>query len=111
VPTVGLGIPQDVSVLGVEDVPTASGCDPALTTVRQSFAQRGATAAELLLRLLQTSDKPAPVTELQEPQLTMRESTGPTRLAAGNSLTKLQTCDIDASMHSTCNDALPQERA
>jgi LacI family transcriptional regulator len=45
----GLRVPDDVAVVGFDDVPLASQTDPALTTIRQPMRQMGETAARLLL--------------------------------------------------------------
>ncbi|MGK5682824.1 substrate-binding domain-containing protein [Actinoplanes sp. URMC 104] len=45
----GRRIPEDVSVVGFDDVPEAGYTHPALTTVRQEFAQVGREALRLLL--------------------------------------------------------------
>lgn len=48
----GLQVPQDVALVGFDDIPVASVIDPALTTVRQPIERMGSVAAELLLDLL-----------------------------------------------------------
>lgn len=45
----GLRIPEDVSVIGFDDIPMASQIFPPLTTVRQPLAQMGITAVKTLL--------------------------------------------------------------
>lgn len=47
-----LVIPDDMSVVGFDDVPEAAYYDPPLTTMRQEFAEIGRTAMTLLLRRL-----------------------------------------------------------
>ncbi|GIJ72393.1 LacI family DNA-binding transcriptional regulator [Virgisporangium ochraceum] len=47
----GLRIPEDLSVVGFDDVDQAAWTAPPLTTVRQEFALMGATAARLALEL------------------------------------------------------------
>jgi LacI family transcriptional regulator len=49
----GLRIPQDVALIGVDDLPVARAIEPALTTVRQPIEELGSTAADLLLDLLE----------------------------------------------------------
>ncbi|MBT2225035.1 LacI family DNA-binding transcriptional regulator [Nonomuraea sp. NEAU-A123] len=47
----GVCIPRDLSVVGFDDISYARWCGPPMTTVRQPFAEMGATAAELVLTL------------------------------------------------------------
>jgi DNA-binding LacI/PurR family transcriptional regulator len=47
----GLRIPDDLSVVGFDDISQATWAAPPLTTVRQQFARMGATAARLALAL------------------------------------------------------------
>jgi len=47
----GMRIPEDLSVVGFDDVEQAAWCAPPLTTVRQPFAEMGATAAKLAVAL------------------------------------------------------------
>ncbi|WP_189955524.1 LacI family DNA-binding transcriptional regulator [Streptomyces roseolus] len=48
----GVRVPQDVSVVGFDDVPEAASFIPPLTTVHQDFAQVGALCVEAVLREL-----------------------------------------------------------
>lgn len=45
----GLRVPEDVAVVGYDDIPVASFVDPPLTTIRQPMRQVGARAVEILL--------------------------------------------------------------
>ena len=47
---VGISIPNDLSVVGFDDVPEAEWANPPLTTVRQPIAEMGAEAVGLLFR-------------------------------------------------------------
>jgi LacI family transcriptional regulator, xylobiose transport system transcriptional regulator len=47
----GLRVPQDLSVVGFDDIAYARWSGPQLTTVHQPFAEMGATAAEIVLAL------------------------------------------------------------
>ena len=49
----GLRVPEDLSVVGFDDVEHATIVTPALTTVRQPLAEMGRIAVSLLLRLLE----------------------------------------------------------
>ena len=72
----GLGIPEDVSVIGFDDVVSASFCIPTLTTVRQPLKKMGHIAAETLLERIE--DRGEFKAEIAvEPELVVRKSTGP----------------------------------
>lgn len=47
---VGLSVPDDVSLVGFDDLPISPWIDPPLTTVRQPLAEMGATAVDLVHR-------------------------------------------------------------
>lgn len=53
----GLSVPQDVAVVGFDDLPIATSLDVALTTIRQPIFQTGVLAAEMLIDLVTTSTK------------------------------------------------------
>ena len=67
----GIRVPQDISVVGVDDHPHAPGMIPALTTVRLDFASVGEAAARLALGV-----EAGPVVEVPT-QLVVRGSTAP----------------------------------
>lgn len=48
----GIRVPDDVSIVGFDDIPEAAYFDPPLTTMRQEFGEIGRTAMTLLLRRL-----------------------------------------------------------
>lgn len=54
----GLQLPQDLSVVGFDDLPDAQHVLPALTTVRQPVEEKGRMAAELLVSALLNGDPP-----------------------------------------------------
>jgi LacI family transcriptional regulator len=72
----GLGVPDDLSVAGFDDMPLASQVWPALTTIRQPISEMSAKAADLLLQQLrgEPEDRAAHVLESS---VTFRQSTGP----------------------------------
>jgi LacI family transcriptional regulator len=72
----GLGVPEEVSVVGFDDSPLASQVWPALTTIRQPISDMAAEAADLLLGTLR--GEPAETsTHMLPSTLTFRQSTGP----------------------------------
>jgi DNA-binding LacI/PurR family transcriptional regulator len=73
----GRRVPEDVSVMGFDDVPEAAYYWPALSTVNQDFAALGRCAVQLALRAL--DGEADPVMDLVEPEVVVRDSTGPAR--------------------------------
>ncbi len=52
----GRKIPDDVAVVGYDDIPAAAYCQPPLTTIRQPMQQVGEIATRLLIELVNDSD-------------------------------------------------------
>jgi DNA-binding LacI/PurR family transcriptional regulator len=74
----GYRIPDDVSVVGIDDIPEAAYFDPPLTTLRIDFEADGrASVHELLARIEGTPTHRIPV---GSPQLVIRRSAGPARV-------------------------------
>ncbi|WP_232326706.1 LacI family DNA-binding transcriptional regulator [Microbispora sp. ATCC PTA-5024] len=70
----GRRVPEDVSVVGFDDVPESAYVWPPLTTVRQNFGEVGRRAFRLLLDRIAGAE--GPVRRLVEPELVVRGSTG-----------------------------------
>jgi DNA-binding LacI/PurR family transcriptional regulator len=70
----GLRVPQDVSVIGFDDIPGAAFYTPSLTTVRQPLNRMGEVAAQSLLERIE-GQKEYPSEIAIEPELVVREST------------------------------------
>jgi LacI family transcriptional regulator len=73
----GLQVPRDISIVGFDDIQSASYHVPSLTTIRQPLKTMGSTAAAALLRRL-AHETLAPVITV-EPELVVRESTSAPR--------------------------------
>jgi len=72
----GRRVPEDVSVVGFDDIQSAAFQNPALTTIRQPLRRMGALAAETLLeRINAPSKKTYPKTISVEPELIVRGTT------------------------------------
>jgi DNA-binding LacI/PurR family transcriptional regulator len=72
----GLRVPEDISVIGFDDIQSASYHNPSLTTIRQPLKQMGLTAARILLQRIRGEEAiPNAVSIL--PELVIRESTCP----------------------------------
>lgn len=76
----GIRVPQDVSVVGFDDVPDARHFLPPLTTVRQDFRALGQLSVETLIAELE--GERVPQRALIAPELVVRGSTAPPRTAA-----------------------------
>jgi DNA-binding LacI/PurR family transcriptional regulator len=70
----GLRVPEDVSVMGFDDISGAAFHVPTLTTVRQPLNRMGEVAAECLLERLEAR-REFPAEIAIEPELVVREST------------------------------------
>jgi LacI family transcriptional regulator len=76
----GLSIPEDVSIIGFDDVPSARTAVPPLTTVRQNVMPMAGAAVDLALRLLVTKSETPSACEIVCPiELIIRHSTAPPR--------------------------------
>ena len=72
----GRRIPEDVSVVGFDDIQSAAFQNPGLTTVKQPLRQMGALAAETILRRINAPAKqPYPNEIVVEPDFIVRGST------------------------------------
>ncbi|MEP6813486.1 MAG: LacI family DNA-binding transcriptional regulator [Actinomycetota bacterium] len=72
----GVRVPDELSVVGFDDLEEAELVTPALTTIRQPLAEMGRIAVSLLLRLLDNQPLEALHVELAT-RLIVRESTAP----------------------------------
>jgi LacI family transcriptional regulator len=80
----GLRVPDDVSVVGFDDLQAAAYHNPSLTTIRQPLQQMGMVAARILLqRIRGQATFPDSVSIL--PELVIRESTSPPSPKRGRS--------------------------
>ena len=74
----GLRVPEDISVVGFDDIALAAFSIPALTTVRQPLMKMGRIAAQTLLDRIE--DRAPYIPEIAvEPDLIIRNSTAPPR--------------------------------
>lgn len=70
----GKSIPEDVAIVGFDDIPLAEYTEPELTTVRQPSFQKGVMAARLLIQYLEKKKKPK--SKILDVELIVRKSTG-----------------------------------
>lgn len=74
----GLRIPADVSVLGFDDIPQATGVSPMLTTVRQPLEEMGRQAVHMLMAYIGDPERSYEYRELST-ELVVRNSCAPIR--------------------------------
>lgn len=72
----GLVIPDDISLMGFDDIPTAAVVRPALTTVRQPLVEMGRIATRMLLEIIGSPGHDLRRVEL-DTELIIRESCRP----------------------------------
>lgn len=70
----GLRVPQDVSVVGFDDIPGAAFANPGLTTVRQPLLRMGEIAAQTLVSQIEEHGEYVPEIAI-EPEFVIRDST------------------------------------
>src|SRR5436305_7717829 len=70
----GLRVPEDVSVVGFDDIASAAFQNPSLTTIRQPLREMGVRAARILVERLRGKEDPGQISV--KPELIVRESTG-----------------------------------
>lgn len=69
----GLHVPQDISIVGFDDIPLVASWHPPLTTVQQPLYQMGRMAAQMIVALVSGQKLVSPQIELPT-QLIVRES-------------------------------------
>ncbi len=76
----GLRVPEDVSVVGFDDIQNAAYHNPRLTTVRQPLREMGQIAARVLLERINNPELSDGTFVVVDPELIVRDSTGPARV-------------------------------
>ena len=71
----GIRVPEDIEIIGFDDIPLAALSRPALSTVHQPIILKGQCAAELLVELLEGNPPPAKIR--LETHLVLRDTTRP----------------------------------
>ena len=71
----GLRVPEDISVVGFDDIPGAAYANPGLTTVRQPLVKMGQIAAQTVVDLIEGRGEYVPEIAI-EPEFLIRQSTG-----------------------------------
>ncbi len=71
----GLRVPEDVAIIGFDDLPQSARCEPPLTTVRQPTYRLGTTTVDTLLDLIEYPDS-SPRRIVLPTELVVRASCG-----------------------------------
>lgn len=74
-------VPEQLSVIGFDDVPSAALVTPPLTTINQPLARIGEVATRLLVCCIEKPETRLPMAHLEEPTLIVRQSTAAPPLA------------------------------
>jgi DNA-binding LacI/PurR family transcriptional regulator len=74
----GFRVPQDVALVGFDDIPEAPFFEPPLTTIRQDFGALGKRGIDYLVERIQNPDLPVEQ-QIIYPELILRASTAPLR--------------------------------
>jgi LacI family transcriptional regulator len=72
----GLSVPEDIAIVGFDDVPIAEYVSPPLTTVKVFIAKLGSVAAERLVACIRASNGQERTQEIQPTELIVRGSCG-----------------------------------
>ena len=72
----GLRVPEDISIVGFDDIPGAAYANPGLTTVGQPLLKMGQIAAQTVVDQIEGRGEYVPEITV-EPEFVIRESTGP----------------------------------
>ena len=78
-----LRVPEDMSVVGFDDIPESEYTIPPLTTVRLEFAEQGRASVERLVAMIESKPAPSP-TGSSTVRLVARASTGTPRPASSH---------------------------
>src|SRR5690606_40743507 len=80
----GVAVPEDISVVGYDDIEMSSMTTVPLTTVRMPMEAAGRAAVDLLLDGLEARDSPEPARRWLPTQLIVRSTTAPPRPEPGS---------------------------
>ena len=79
-----LHVPQDISVIGIDDISMAAHANPPLTTIAQPKYRMGRVAMRILRQMINGQPPPEDGYTLMESPLIVRESTGPAPVNGSN---------------------------
>jgi LacI family transcriptional regulator len=71
----GLKVPDDIAIVGFDDLPPARSSSPPLSTIRQPIMRLGVKAVEMLLDIIESGNQ-SPQRMIFDTELVIRESCG-----------------------------------
>jgi DNA-binding LacI/PurR family transcriptional regulator len=74
-----LRIPEDVAVVGYDDIPNSAKSRPSLTTIRQPILQMGSKAVDMLIDIISNGTKTTQKVIL-DTELVVRDSCGASKM-------------------------------
>jgi LacI family transcriptional regulator len=77
-------VPEDISVIGIDDISMAAHTNPPLTTIAQPKYRMGRVAMRILRQMIKGQPPPEDGYTLMESPLIVRESTGPAPISHSN---------------------------
>jgi DNA-binding LacI/PurR family transcriptional regulator len=102
----GLRVPNDVSVVGFDDIPGAAFHYPSLTTVRQPLQKMGEIAAEILIGRIE-GERDWQREIAVQPEIVIRESTAPARIRPGKGFYRKNCIEITFRLYEANRNFLP----
>jgi len=75
----GLRVPDDVSIVGIDDIVLAEVVDPPLTTIRQPLCEMTRAAVDIIIQRIEGKTNDAPQHLTMKPELVIRKSTAECR--------------------------------
>ncbi len=76
----GISVPNELSIIGFDDLPIATHVNPALTTIARPYREMGATAVRIMAEVLESGPGDRKVNQVDLPvDLVVRASTAPLR--------------------------------
>jgi LacI family transcriptional regulator len=73
----GLAVPTELSVVGIDNIPTSTMVEPALTTLAVPKEESGRAAVDLLLTVMNDPERRTPAVRVMPLELVVRQTTGP----------------------------------
>lgn len=103
----GVQVPEDVSVVGFDNIPESAFLTPSLTTVHQDFDELGRRGLKLLVDIMDGDPAPAELPERVPPSLITRKSSAPPKSVPNSEGFLTNVAPDSASARTRRSGALP----